>query len=92
LKARFDKVVYAEHTAEPVAVQTETAKEPAPAQQQPAPDTKGTSAAAHKLYTVKKGDTAFNIAKRYNMTVRELMDWNKLDDGVKIGQKLKVKE
>jgi len=42
-------------------------------------------------YTVQKGDTLYNIAKRYNMTVDELKALNGLsDNGVKIGQKLIV--
>ena len=42
-------------------------------------------------YTVQKGDTLYNIAKRYNMTVDELKALNSLtDNGVKIGQKLIV--
>jgi len=42
-------------------------------------------------YTVQKGDTLYNIAKRYNMTVDELKALNGLpDNSVKIGQKLIV--
>lgn len=42
-------------------------------------------------YIVQKGDTLYNIAKRYNMTVDELKSLNSLTDGgIKIGQKLVV--
>jgi LysM repeat protein len=42
-------------------------------------------------YTVQKGDTLYNIAKRYNMTVEELKTLNNMhDEGIKIGQKLVV--
>lgn len=42
-------------------------------------------------YTVKKGDTLFNVAKRFNMTVDELRLLNNLTDtGIKIGQELLV--
>lgn len=42
-------------------------------------------------YVVQKGDTLFNIAKRYNMTVDELKALNNLaDNGIKIGQSLVV--
>lgn len=42
-------------------------------------------------YTVEKGDTLYNIAKRFNMTVDELKALNNLnDEGIKIGQKLVV--
>lgn len=42
-------------------------------------------------YTVQKGDTLYNIAKRYNMTVDDLKALNSMTDGgIKIGQKLVV--
>lgn len=42
-------------------------------------------------YTVQKGDTLYNISKRYNMTVDELKALNHItDEGIKIGQKLIV--
>ena len=43
------------------------------------------------LYTVKKGDTIYNIAKRFNTTVKELMEQNNLEDMlIKTGQKLLI--
>jgi len=45
-----------------------------------------------KLYTVQNGDTAYTIAKRHGITIRQLMDWNGLDfDAIKEGQTLRVK-
>ena len=45
-----------------------------------------------KFYTVKKGDTAFSIAKKHNISMRQLMDWNDLNfESIKQGQKLRVK-
>ncbi|SEA93027.1 glucosaminidase domain-containing protein [Pedobacter hartonius] len=42
-------------------------------------------------YIVQKGDTLYNIAKRFNMTVDDLKSLNNLtDEGIKIGQKLVV--
>jgi len=42
-------------------------------------------------YIVQKGDTLFNIAKRYNLTVEELKSLNNMtDNNIKIGQKLVV--
>jgi LysM repeat protein len=42
-------------------------------------------------YTVKKGDTLFNVAKRFNLTIDELRLLNNLSDtGIKIGQELLV--
>ena len=44
------------------------------------------------MHTVVSGDTLFNIAKRYGVTVANLRNWNKLSsDALKIGQKLIVK-
>ncbi|MDB5022176.1 MAG: hemagglutinin [Pedobacter sp.] len=44
-----------------------------------------------RFHTVEKGDTLFNIAKKYNLTVEELQSINNLTDaGIKIGQKLQV--
>lgn len=46
-----------------------------------------------KYYKVIKGDTAFSIAKRNNITVDQLSDWNDLTDNqIKVGQTLKIKE
>lgn len=43
------------------------------------------------IYTVKAGDTLWNIAKRYNTTVEKLMELNNLStDLIMIGQKLIV--
>lgn len=42
-------------------------------------------------YIVQKGDTLYNISKRFNMTVDELKSLNNLTDGnIRIGQKLVV--
>jgi LysM repeat protein len=44
-----------------------------------------------RYHTVEKGDTLFNISKRYNLTVEDLQQINSLTDaGIKIGQKLQV--
>lgn len=44
-----------------------------------------------KYYMVTKGDTLYNISKRFNLTVEELQSMNTLlDEGIKIGQKLQV--
>jgi flagellum-specific peptidoglycan hydrolase FlgJ len=44
-----------------------------------------------KIYTVKQGDTLYNISKRFGITVDDLKELNKLPDtGIKIGQKLVV--
>jgi LysM repeat protein len=44
-----------------------------------------------KIYTVKQGDTLYNISKRFGITVDELKALNSIpDNGIKIGQKLIV--
>ncbi|MCR4735418.1 MAG: LysM peptidoglycan-binding domain-containing protein, partial [Treponema sp.] len=46
------------------------------------------------LYSVKKGETLYGIAKKNGMTVAELLALNNLDSSVviKVGQKLKIKD
>ncbi|MEJ6661497.1 MAG: LysM peptidoglycan-binding domain-containing protein [Bacteroidia bacterium] len=40
-----------------------------------------------------KGDTLYNICKRYNVTVDQLKEWNKLENiNIQLGQKLQVSE
>lgn len=54
----------------------------------PAAPTEKTTGSFH---TVKQGDTLYNIAKRYDLTVDELKAMNSLaDEGIKIGQRLQV--
>lgn len=44
-----------------------------------------------KIYTVKQGDTLYNISKRFGITVDELKALNKMsEDGIRLGQKLVV--
>ena len=46
-----------------------------------------------KLHKVEKGDTLFNIAKRYGLTVDELKEMNGLtSESIAIGQDLKVRK
>ena len=84
LKAKLDRVVYASDKAVVKNI--------------PSDETKSTQTEVKpqvvkdKIYTVKKGDTVFSIAKKHNVTVSQLRDWNKLDfNAVKVGQHLKVK-
>ncbi|MCU0288725.1 MAG: LysM peptidoglycan-binding domain-containing protein [Acidobacteria bacterium] len=42
------------------------------------------------VYQVKRGDTLFSIAKKYNVTVNDLLEWNQLDSNLlQPGQELK---
>ena len=43
------------------------------------------------IYRVKRGDTLYSIAKRYDTTVEELKEWNRLrGSGIQIGQRLTI--
>lgn len=45
-----------------------------------------------QYHIVAKGDTGYSIAKKYGIKVKQLNEWNGLNfDGIKIGQKLRVK-
>lgn len=83
LKARLDKAVYGQGTS-----RTQTAAAaPAPVQE----TAQATATKNPQYYTVQKGDTAFSIARKHNISMRQLMDWNHLNfDAIKVGQKLKV--
>ena len=91
LKARFDKAVYApvKPAAKPV---VQSAPAPPPAVPVKAAPVAASSAPGAKFYTVQKGDTAFGIAKKHGITVRQLQEWNGLsmDAGLPLGKKLKV--
>lgn len=46
---------------------------------------------AEKLHRVKEGESLWTIAKKYNVTVKDLMDWNSLEtERIKVGEKIKV--
>ncbi len=42
------------------------------------------------VYVVKKGDTLYEIAKRYGTTVDQIKSWNDSDENLSIGQKLMI--
>jgi|GEM_PF-333764 len=49
------------------------------------------AAAAPTYYTVKKGDTLFNISQRFNVTVEMLKKWNKMATAnIQLGQRLLI--
>ena len=101
LKADLDKVVYADDSKliaeNPSSVQPEKKATASPEKKVPLTPEKKVikvnSGKSDNTYTVKKGDTAFSIAKRNNITLDQLSEWNKLGSGgVKVGQVLRVKE
>lgn len=75
---------------QPVA-QKQVAETPAPAEEpmaEPVPASKATTA----KHVVKKGETAFSIAKRYNVSVDDLAKWNDIKpQSIKVGQTLLIK-
>ncbi len=62
---------------------------PAP-KAQPKPAAK--AEASKKVYTVRRGDTLFTVAQRYQVRMRDLMKWNNIKRGdvLKVGQKLVI--
>ena len=86
LKAELDRVVYADDSKLVAKIQSEQPPVQKKVEEQPQ-----AAAKSAKYYTVKKGDTAFSIAKRNKITVNQLLKWNDIDaDEIKIGKKLKV--
>lgn len=92
LKAELDKVVYADDSK--LITESKPTADPTPV-----PEKKQVINPDHaapkkgKYYTVKKGDTAFSIAKKNDITLEQLVEWNNLGSGgVKVGQTLKVNE
>jgi LysM repeat protein len=44
-------------------------------------------------HLVVKGDTMYNISKRYNISITQIVEWNNLSDqSVKLGQVLKIQQ
>lgn len=85
LKAQFDNTVYAQNEPQQQAQQN----------MQQSAASNGRLPVSHdpsKFYKVKRGDTAYTIAKKHDITIRQLMDWNGLDfDAIKEGQTLRIK-
>jgi LysM repeat protein len=45
----------------------------------------------NKIYTIKTGDTLYNVSKRFGLTIDELKALNNMaDNNIKIGQKLVI--
>lgn len=87
LKSQLDKVVYADESKLPYSVEDPSQK------QMKRPASEDDSLKNDRFYTVKRGDTAYSIAKKYNITVRDLIKWNSIDaEEIRAGQSLKVKE
>lgn len=77
-------------TVETPAQQVTTPKQPAKKTQ---PQQKAKPKQKATYYTVKKGDNLTKIAKKYHVTVSDLMKWNNLEsDKIREGQKLTIKK
>ena len=54
--------------------------------------TGGTTNQKSNSYTIKKGDTLYSVAKKFNLSISDLMDLNNMSDtALNIGQQLIVK-
>ena len=61
------------------------------ASQPVAPAVKTDSAPEKVIHRVKRGDTLYSIARRYDTTVEELKEWNRLrSSAIQIGQRLTI--
>lgn len=90
LKAELDKVVYADDSQ--IIAENKTVTPPPATEKKPVAP-RATTPHTAQFYTVKKGDTAFSIAKKNGITLEQLTAWNNLGNGgVKVGQTLQVKE
>ncbi|MFI5195608.1 MAG: glucosaminidase domain-containing protein [Chitinophagales bacterium] len=83
LKAELDKVVYADDSKLVAKIESAQPQQKSAEEQ---------AAVGAKYYTVKRGDTAFSIAKKNNITVGELLKLNDITaSGVKVGKSLRIK-
>lgn len=96
LKARLDKVVYSRGASQPAAEQPATTQNQPPVKETPAAKVETTTtptpkAAEPRFYVVKKGDTVFGIARKNNISIKQLREMNNLNfEGVQEGQKLRI--
>ncbi len=95
LKSRFDDAIYSPAKTPAAPAKTPAASKGSAAQAPaPVPPAAPPAAASGKThYTVRKGDTAFSIARAHGLTIKQLRSLNNLefDKGIQAGQKLRVK-
>lgn len=98
LKAKLDKAVYARSSKSNMKVSSDdSAAVFAPKNITTASAAKQTAmkeeaVAGAVFHTVQKGDTGYSIAQKYGIKVKDLNEMNNLNfEGIKIGQKLRVK-
>jgi LysM repeat protein len=97
LKAKLDKAVYTQNSksnikvtsSDPISL-TNTQQIDVAKNVSTPPSSTGVSEVEYHI--VEKGDTGYSIAKKYGIKVKQLNEWNNLNfDGIKVGQKLRVK-
>ncbi|HEX2976539.1 MAG TPA: LysM peptidoglycan-binding domain-containing protein, partial [Bacteroidales bacterium] len=80
--------------AVPVNTQAETAQIPATVQNTALPET-SKSEGEYEVYTVRRGDTIWDIVKMYgNVTATDVLNLNNISNprNIKVGQKLKIRK
>lgn len=92
LKAHMDKNVYGSNKNETDKKQHVKSYETRPAGTNVTKEKDNQENSINAYYTVKKGDTAYGISKRFGISLKELNEWNDLKGNlsVKIGQRLRV--
>lgn len=97
LKARLDKAVYSKSSKSNIKVVSSDSSLvtiPATAQKRTyeEPASIVSSSVEPVFHIVEKGDTGYSIAKKYGIKIKQLNEWNNLNfDGIKVGQKLRVR-
>jgi LysM repeat protein len=97
LKARLDKAVYSKSSKSKIkVVSSDSSSVLMPAlvkKSSPELPSKSVASSAGQIYhVVEKGDTGFSIAQKYGIKIKQLNEWNNLNfDGIKVGQKLRVR-
>ena len=87
LKSELDKTVYADPP------KTSFMKDDPSQPQLKKPAVEKEYKKGDKYYIVRRGDTAYSIAKNHDITVAQLLKWNDTEpQDIKAGQTLKVKE
>jgi membrane-bound lytic murein transglycosylase D len=89
LAANTDAVTAAVETA---AIASAPAADAVPASAPPRPAARRVETASEKvIHRVRRGDTLFSIARRYDTTVDELKEWNRLrSNAIQVGQRLTI--
>ncbi|MBL7870296.1 MAG: LysM peptidoglycan-binding domain-containing protein [Cyclobacteriaceae bacterium] len=58
---------------------------------EPSRDINTTSEPKVIIHEVKSADTLYSVARQYNVTIKELMDWNKKEDlSLSLGERIKI--